>query len=125
MHDWNSLTLEALRTLGADKMMVPGSKLRQRMVEVGQAEGFDVGAHVAVSGIPFSKLAANVAGVTIKEQLGSDVLIGLQGARATGRTDTPWFSQDAIRHIFGRTYIKRSHGFPAYPMCISQGLTSS
>ena len=96
MHDWNSLTLEALRTLGADKMMVPGAKLRQRMVEVGQAEGFDVGAHVAVSGIPFSKLAASVAGVTVKEQPGSDVLIGLQGARSAdepthfGSAKTPY-----------------------------------
>ena len=56
MHDWNSLTLEALRALGADEVMVPGAKLRQRMVEIGQVDDFDVGAHVAMSGILFSKL---------------------------------------------------------------------
>ena len=86
MHDWNSLTLEALHALGADKVMVPGAKLRQRMVEIGHVDGFDVGAHVATSGIPFSKLAASVAGVVVKEQPGSDVLIGLQGARSPDKT---------------------------------------
>ena len=112
MHDWNSLTVQALRTLGADKTMVPGAKLRQRMVEVGQTEGFDVGAHVAVSGIPFAKLAANVAGVTVKEQPGSDVLVGLQGARAAdeptrfGSAKTPYgtFRKD-VYQAFTRVSI--------------------
>lgn len=80
MHNWESLTVRALRDLGADAVMVPGAKLRQLMVELGNEEGLDVVAHVANSGSSFSKLVATVNGVTVRSQPGSDVLIGLHDA---------------------------------------------
>ena len=61
--------------------MVPGAKLRQRMVQLGLEEGFDVAEYVENSGSSFSKLAAQVDGVTVESQPGSDVLVGLHGAR--------------------------------------------
>ena len=80
MPDWNSLTLEALRTLGADSVMVPGAKLHQEMVKIGSRSSFDVFAHVASSGQPFSVLTGQVAGVVVHKRPGSDMLVGLEGA---------------------------------------------
>ena len=80
MLDWNSLTLKALRTLGADSVMVPGAKLRQEMVKIGSRSSFDVSAHVASSGQPFGVLTGQVAGVVIHKRPGSDMLVGIEGA---------------------------------------------
>ena len=35
MNNWESITIRALRELGADAVMVPGAKLRQQIVEFG------------------------------------------------------------------------------------------
>ena len=80
MSDWSSLTLEALRTLGADLVMVPGAKLRQEMVKIGSRSNFDVSAHVASSGQPFGVLTGQVAGVVVHKRPGSDMLVGIEGA---------------------------------------------
>ena len=80
MSDWDSLTLEALRTLGADSVMVPGAKLHQEMVKIGSRSSFDVSAHVASSGQPFGMLTEQVAGVVVHKRPGSDMLVGLEGA---------------------------------------------
>ena len=61
--------------------MVPGAKLHAQMVKLGYPDGFDVAAHVAGSGYSFSKLVERVAGVTVRERPGSDVLVGLSGAQ--------------------------------------------
>ena len=81
MYDWQKLTVEALSQLGADEIMVPGAKLHAQMVKLGYPDGFDVAAHVAASGYSFSKLVERVAGVTVRERPGSDVLVGLSGAQ--------------------------------------------
>ena len=86
MDDWDRLTIEALRSLGADTDMIPGAKLRQRMVELGQRSDFDVATHVTSSTESFSKLVDRVKDVEVKVRPGSDVLVGLRGARAP--TDT-------------------------------------
>ena len=81
MSDWNSLTLEALRSLGADSAMVLGAKLREEMVRAGWRSKFDVSAHVASSGQSFGALIGKVAGVVVLKRPGSDMLIGLRGAK--------------------------------------------
>ena len=48
---WPHIVIEALRNLNADHEMVPGAKLRQRMLEIGLKEGFDVATYVAESPI--------------------------------------------------------------------------
>ena len=95
MHNWESLTLRALQDLRADAVMVPGAKLRQKMVELGRQEGIDVAAQVANSGSSFSKLTAQVDGVTVRTQTGSDVLVGLHGARVPDITGS---DSDKIRY---------------------------
>lgn len=99
MQSWESLTVTALRDLRADVVMVPGAKLRQRMVEIGRKEGFDVAAHVANSDGSFSKLTAQVDGVTVRTQTGSDVLVGLRGARVPDvtRPDSAKVRYSALR----------------------------
>ena len=79
--DWDTLTKETLQDLDAHHVMVPGAKLREHMVRAGYAAGFDVGGHVDKSGISFSRLVERVPGVTVKVRPGSDVAIGLDGAR--------------------------------------------
>ena len=81
MDDWDSLVTEALRSLGADLKMVPGAKLRQRMVELGNGRGFNVAGHVAESPDSFSTLVRRVDDVDVRIRPGSDVLVGIQGAR--------------------------------------------
>lgn len=82
MSDWNSLTLEALRSLGADSVMVLGAKLREEMVKAGwRSSKFDVSAHIASSGQSFGVLIGKVAGVVVLKRPGSDMLIGLRGAK--------------------------------------------
>ena len=81
MSDWNSLALEALRSLGADSVMVPGAKLREEMVKAGWRSEFDVSAHVASSGQSFGVLIGKVAGVVVRKRPGSDMLIGLGEAK--------------------------------------------
>ena len=96
MNNWESVTVRALRDLGADAVMVPGAKLRQQMVEVGNEEGLDVIALVANSGSSFSKLVAGVSGVTVMPQPGSDVLIGLHDARVPD--DVPRHDSAKVRY---------------------------
>lgn len=65
--------------------MIPGAKLREHMVRAGYSAGFDVAGHVANSGTSFSRLVAAVTGVNVKSRPGSDVVIGLDGARIPDR----------------------------------------
>lgn len=88
MDDWEKLTKQALKALQADSVMVPGAKLRAQMVEIGTAAGFDVAEHVTQSGTSFSKLIAPVNGVVVHPRVGSDVLVGLKGARLPTQTTT-------------------------------------
>ena len=92
MHDWDSIAVQALRSLGADTEMVPGAKLRQRMVELGRESGFDVAEHVAKSTDPFSTLVRQVDDVVVQARPGSDVLVGLRGAHVPD--DTPQIGSD-------------------------------
>lgn len=84
MADWDKVAIAALKELGADSVMVPGAKLRQKMVHVGYLAGFDVAAHVALSTLSFSQLVADVEGVVVQPQFGSDVLVGLADAKVPG-----------------------------------------
>lgn len=77
---WCHLTVEALKDLGGDSKMVPGAKLRQRMVQLGAEREFDVPAYVRDTGLPFSRLVERVDTVTIVRPPGSDILVGLHGA---------------------------------------------
>ena len=81
MDAWEKLTNTALLALGADTEMVPGAKLRAQMVELGSSTGLDVAEHVVESGMSFSKLVERISGVVLHRRVGSDVLIGLDGAR--------------------------------------------
>ena len=86
MYDWEKLTKDALQDLGAESLMVPGAKLREHMVRIGSPAGFDVAGHVAESGTSFSRLVVGVAGVIVQARPGSDVLVGLDGARIPDET---------------------------------------
>ena len=86
MHDWDTLTIEALRSLGAETEMVPGAKLRQRMVEFGRKSGFDVAKNVMNSTDSFSTLVSRVDGAVVQVRPGSDVLVGLLGASVPNDT---------------------------------------
>ena len=81
--EWAELTITSLRELGADREMVPGAMLRQRMEAIGSQSGLDVKAYVASSPSSFSQLVAEVPRVVIKRRLGSDLLVGLPGASAS------------------------------------------
>ena len=80
MLDWNSLTLRALKGLGANEVMVPGAKLRQAMETLAHEEGFNIAAHLAHQGHSFSTSISEVEGVTIRRRPGSDLLVGLAGS---------------------------------------------
>ncbi len=77
---WCHLIIKALKDLGGDSNMIPGAKLRQRMVQLGAEREFDVPAYVQNSGLPFSRLVERVDAVTIVRPPGSDILIGLHGS---------------------------------------------
>ena len=64
--------------------MVVGAKLRQKMVELGRDQEFDVAAYVAGSGNSFSVLLDDVAGVVVRRRPGSDVLVGNCGCQRAG-----------------------------------------
>ena len=78
---WSELTVRALRDLGGDSRMVVGAKLRQKMVELGQAENINVADYVAASRDSFSALLEGVAGVVVRRRRGSDVLVGTGDAK--------------------------------------------
>ena len=82
MTDWKTLALQALRELDGASNMVPGAKLRQQMALLGEEAGFDVARHVRHSKKQFSELVAEVDGVSIRKRAGSDMLVGLSGAKA-------------------------------------------
>ena len=81
MSDWESAVTEALGDLGADQVMVPGAKLRAKMMQMAPETGIDVGEHVASSAQSFSRLVGQVEGVEVQRRPGSDVLIGIGDAR--------------------------------------------
>ena len=78
---WSELTLRALNDLGGGSRMVVGAKLRQKMVEVGRAEKLDVAEYVSTSQDSFSALVEGVADVVVRRRRGSDVLVGMAGAK--------------------------------------------
>ena len=84
MKDWKTITKQALQELGAEQVMVTGAKLRERMVAIGNSDGFDVAGYVAKSDTSFSRIVADVPGVNVEIRPGSDVVIGLDGARDPG-----------------------------------------
>ena len=75
------LVIDVLQALLAQETMVPGAKLRQKMVQAGSQRGLDVDARLAALGRPFSKILAEIDGVVITPVLGSDILVGLPGAK--------------------------------------------
>lgn len=75
------LARDALANLQAQETMVPGAKLRQTMVQAGWQQGIDVAAHLAALGCPFSKAMADIEGVVVTPVPGSDILVGLPGAK--------------------------------------------
>ena len=77
---WLRLTVDALKDLGGASQMVPGAKLRQRMVQIGAERKLDIAAYVQASGHPFSRLVEQVEGVVVTRRAGSDVVVGLRGA---------------------------------------------
>ena len=81
MTDWKTLAVRALRDLDGASKMVPGAKLRQQMAFLGDESGFDVAGHVKRSGKQFSDLIAQVEGISIRKRAGSDMLVGLFGAK--------------------------------------------
>ena len=78
---WFRLAVDAVKDLGGDSQMVPGAKLHQRMAVLGDRRELDVAAHVQASGQPFSRLIEQVDGIIIARRAGSDMLVGLRGAR--------------------------------------------
>ena len=77
---WLRLTVDALKDLGGALQMVPGAKLRQRMVEIGAERKLDVAAHVQATDHLFSRLVEQVDGVVVTRRAGSDMVVGLRGA---------------------------------------------
>ena len=83
------LVIEVLENLQAQDTMVPGAKLRQKVVEAGAQRGLDVAAQLAEAGLPFSKVLAEVEGVIVRPVPGSDILVGLPGAKPPAKVSMP------------------------------------
>ena len=92
------LVIDVLRALQAQETMVPGAKLRQKMVQAGSQRGLDVDALLAALGRPFSKTLAEMDGVVITPVPGSDILVGLPGAKPPeGSRPPPSSSRQGLR----------------------------
>ena len=83
------LVIDALADLQAQKTMVPGAKLRQKVVQAGWQQRFDVAAYLAAAGRPFSKALAEVDGIIVTPVPGSDILVGLPGAKPPEKVSLP------------------------------------
>lgn len=83
------LVTDTLADLQAQGTMVPGAKLRQKVVEAGWQQGLDVAAHLAALDRPFSKVLAEVDGVVVTPVPGSDILVGLPGAKPPEKIPPP------------------------------------
>ena len=77
--------------------MVPGAKLRQRMVQLGEEQGLDVPAYIQESGYQFSQLIRQVSTVRIDRVLGSDILVGLHGASKPRWVQVPIPARGGLR----------------------------
>lgn len=80
MPNWNSIVLQALRNLNADSVMVPGAKLRLEMETIGSEQEFDIPEHLASTGQPFGTLVERIDGVVVIRRVGTDMLVGIDGA---------------------------------------------
>lgn len=85
----DSLLIDALEELGGQKIMVPGAKLRQQVVETGWRQRFDVAACLTALDRPFAKVLAEVDGVVVTPVQGSDILVGLSGAKPPDKAPPP------------------------------------
>lgn len=83
------LVMDVLADLQAQETMVPGAKLRQEVVQAGWQQGLDVAAQLAAQGLPFSKALAEVDGVVVTPVPGSDILVGLPGAKPPEKVMPP------------------------------------
>ena len=80
------LVIDVLQALQAQETMVPGAKLRQEMVQAGWQRGLDVDAHLAALSCPFSKTLKEIEGIVIVHVPGSDILVGLPGAKPPAKS---------------------------------------
>lgn len=83
------LLIDALADLQAQETMVSGAKLRQQVVQAGWKQGIDVAAQLASLDRPFSKVLAEVDGVVVRPVPGSDILVGLPGAKPPAKVPLP------------------------------------
>ena len=79
-NDWAAMMHRALEALGADKVLVPGAKLRQQLEVLAAEEGADLGAYLYDNRIKFAELVERDSKIVVYRRPGTDMSVGFQGA---------------------------------------------
>ena len=80
MMDWNALVKDAVLALGADKVLVPGAKVREHVSVIARQKGASLEDQLKSTGMKFGQLVDEVPGVVTHRRVGTDMLVGLEGA---------------------------------------------
>ena len=79
MNEWESIIKEVLSKLGADKQLIPGAKLKQRLIR-SASDPASLDTFLASSGLKFAAMLERVEGIVVRKRRGSDMLVGFEGA---------------------------------------------
>ncbi len=94
---WAELVRRVLREAGGEHTLLTGARLKQGIVEACQDQhAFD--SYLLIKGLRFVTFLEQVDGVEVRKQVGTDMLVGLEGARwpTTASSHSP--IQPELRH---------------------------
>lgn len=93
MTDWTSLILKALTDLGAEQVLVPGGKLREQVVKLGENEGQQFDEFLKSKAIKFGQLLEQIQqDVEVFRKPGADIYVGYKGASWPPNLPGQWAS---------------------------------
>ncbi len=79
--DWPGLVTKAIRELHGDSVQVKGAKLHAKVAELAAEQGESLAEYLKSSGVKFNVLVQSVPDVVVLISAGTDMSVGLQGAR--------------------------------------------
>jgi hypothetical protein len=104
MTDWTAFVEQVLTDLGGQTVCIPGAKLHVEVSKRALRQGDDFGEYLRSKGVTFAQFLGLDRRIVVHRRLGSDILVGFDGAalptrpgaaRATGFREYSVFRDDA------------------------------
>ena len=113
---WADLVRRILREAGGERILITGAKLKQSILAASDNKNA-LDSYLEAAGLRFRTFLEGIDGVSVKKRVGTDMLVGLEGARwptvsPTRAPSLPEFRQD-VYEALTRVSQARYHYFPS------------